>query len=86
MGYWNCYSTTTRNCPKDVIHFYQKTLLFAVGLAGLFLCSKTVAMFKHHTQEILESCGEEACCIRMAGYGAIVLKVYTSNVFSNSWQ
>lgn len=54
-------------------------IIFAVGpLTGLFpLASKTVAMFKSpHTGDLGEShCGgRSAVAIRMAGYGAIVIK------------
>ncbi len=54
-------------------------IIFAVGpLTGLFpLASKTVAMFKSpHTGNLGEShCGgRSAIAIRMAGYGAIVIK------------
>ncbi|MCK5109123.1 MAG: aldehyde:ferredoxin oxidoreductase, partial [Methanosarcinales archaeon] len=54
-------------------------IIFAVGpLTGLFpLASKTVAMFKSpHTGNLGEShCGgRSAVAIRMAGYGAIVIK------------
>jgi len=57
----------------------ENPIIFAVGpLTGLFpLASKTVAMFKSpHTGNLGEShCGgRSAVAIRMAGYGAIVLK------------
>ncbi len=57
----------------------ENTIIFAVGpLTGLFpLASKTVAMFKSpHTGNLGEShCGgRSAVAIRMAGYGAIVIK------------
>ncbi len=57
----------------------QNPIIFAVGhLTGLFpLASKTVAMFKSpHTGNLGESHagGRSAISIRMAGYGAIVIK------------
>ncbi|PXF61905.1 MAG: aldehyde:ferredoxin oxidoreductase [Candidatus Methanogaster sp.] len=57
----------------------ENPIIFAVGpLTGLFpLASKTVAMFKSpHTGNLGEShCGgRSAVAIRMAGYGAIVIK------------
>lgn len=57
----------------------ENPIVFAVGpLTGLFpLASKTVAMFKSpHTGNLGEShCdGRSAIAIRMAGYGAIVIK------------
>jgi aldehyde:ferredoxin oxidoreductase len=57
----------------------ENPIVFAVGpLTGLFpLASKTVAMFKSpHTGDLGEShCGgRSAVAIRMAGYGAIVIK------------
>ena len=57
----------------------ENPIIFAVGpLTGLFpLASKTVAMFKSpHTGDLGEShCGgRSAIAIRMAGYGAIVIR------------
>jgi aldehyde:ferredoxin oxidoreductase len=57
----------------------ENPVIFAVGpLTGLFpLASKTVAMFKSpHTGDLGEShCGgRSAIAIRMAGYGAIVIR------------
>lgn len=57
----------------------QNPIIFAVGpLVGLYpLASKTVAMFKSpHTGELGESHagGRSATAIRMAGYGAIVIR------------
>jgi len=57
----------------------ENPIIFAVGpLTGLFpLASKTVAMFKSpHTGNLGEShCGgRSAVAIRMAGYGAVVIK------------
>ncbi len=57
----------------------ENPIIFAVGpLTALFpLASKTVAMFKSpHTDNLGEShCGgRSAVAIRMAGYGAIVIK------------
>ena len=68
------------NCPKGCNAFApENPIIFAVGpLTGLFpLASKTVAMFKSpHTGNLGEShCGgRSAIAIRMAGYGAIVIK------------
>ena len=67
-------------CPKDCDPFApENPIIFAVGpLTGLFpLASKTVAMFKSpHTGNLGEShCGgRSAVAIRMAGYGAIVIR------------
>jgi len=67
-------------CPEgcDALN-KENPVIFAVGpLTGLFpLASKTVAMFKSpHTGNLGEShCGgRSAVAIRMAGYGAIVIK------------
>jgi len=59
-------------------------IIFAVGpLVGLFpMASKTVAMFKSpHTGNLGESHagGRSAVSIRMAGYGAIVIKQKRGN-------
>ncbi|MEN2995296.1 MAG: aldehyde ferredoxin oxidoreductase family protein [Thermodesulfovibrio sp.] len=68
------------NCPYDVDPFSpDNPIIFAVGpLNGLFpIASKTVAMFKSpHTGNLGESHagGRSAIAIRMAGYGAIVIK------------
>ncbi|MCX8028325.1 MAG: aldehyde ferredoxin oxidoreductase family protein [Thermodesulfovibrionales bacterium] len=68
------------NCPQGIDAFDpQNPIIFAVGpLNGLFpLASKTVAMFKSpHTGNLGESHagGRSAVAIRMAGYGAIVIK------------
>jgi len=70
----------TEECPKDAAPLSpDNPIVFAVGpLTGLFpLASKTVAMFKSpHTGNLGEShCGgRSAVAIRMAGYGAIVIK------------
>ncbi len=67
-------------CPEGVDPLGpENPIIFAVGpLTGLFpLASKTVAMFKSpHTGNLGEShCGgRSAVAIRMAGYGAIVIK------------
>jgi len=67
-------------CPEDCDpHSPENPIIFAVGpLTALFpLASKTVAMFKSpHTGNLGEShCGgRSAVAIRMAGYGAIVIK------------
>ncbi len=68
------------NCPKGCDPFSpENPIIFSVGpLTGLFpLASKTVAMFKSpHTGNLGEShCGgRSAIAIRLAGYGAIVIK------------
>jgi len=68
------------NCPYDIEPFSpDNPIIFAVGpLNGLFpIASKTVAMFKSpHTGNLGESHagGRSAIAIRMAGYGAIVIK------------
>lgn len=67
-------------CPKGIDSFHpDNPIIFAVGpLTGLFpLCSKTIAMFKSPlTRNLGESHagGRSAISIRMAGYGAIVIK------------
>ena len=67
-------------CPEGCDpHSPENPIIFAVGpLTALFpLASKTVAMFKSpHTGNLGEShCGgRSAVAIRMAGYGAIVIK------------
>jgi len=67
-------------CPRDCDPLGPESpIIFAVGpLTALFpLASKTVAMFKSpHTGNLGEShCGgRSAVAIRMAGYGAIVIK------------
>jgi aldehyde:ferredoxin oxidoreductase len=67
-------------CPEDCDpHGPENPIIFAVGpLTALYpLASKTVAMFKSpHTGNLGEShCGgRSAVAIRMAGYGAIVIK------------
>lgn len=67
-------------CPQGIDPFSpENPIIFAVGpLTGLFpLASKTVAMFKSpHTGNLGESHagGRSAVAIRMAGYGAIVIK------------
>lgn len=67
-------------CPEGIDAFDpQNPIIFAIGpLNGLFpLASKTVAMFKSpHTGNLGESHagGRSAVAIRMAGYGAIVIK------------
>ncbi|MEM2494720.1 MAG: aldehyde ferredoxin oxidoreductase N-terminal domain-containing protein, partial [Nitrososphaerota archaeon] len=67
-------------CPKGIDSFHpDNPIIFAVGpLTGLFpLCSKTIAMFKSPlTGNLGESHagGRSAISIRMAGYGAIVIK------------
>lgn len=67
-------------CPKGCDAFApENPIVFTVGpLTGLFpLASKTVAMFKSpHTGNLGEShCGgRSAVAIRMAGYGAIVIR------------
>jgi aldehyde:ferredoxin oxidoreductase len=73
------------NWPKECDPFSpENPIVFAVGpLTGLFpLASKTVAMFKSpHTGNLGEShCGgRSAVAIRMAGYGAIVIKGISNN-------
>lgn len=68
------------NCPADTEPLSpENPVIFAVGpLNGLFpIASKTVAMFKSpHTGNLGESHagGRSAIAIRMAGYGAIVVK------------
>ncbi|MDI1471250.1 MAG: aldehyde ferredoxin oxidoreductase family protein [Thermodesulfovibrio sp.] len=68
------------NCSSDTDPFSpENPIIFAVGpLNGLFpIASKTVAMFKSpHTGNLGESHagGRSAIAIRMAGYGAIVIK------------
>lgn len=68
------------NCLYDIDPFSpDNPIIFAVGpLNGLFpIASKTVAMFKSpHTGNLGESHagGRSAIAIRMAGYGAIVIK------------
>jgi len=67
-------------CPPDTDSLGpENPIVFAVGpLVGLFpLASKTVAMFKSpHTGNLGESHagGRSAVAIRMAGYGAIVIR------------
>jgi len=67
-------------CPKGCDALApENPIIFAVGpLTGMFpLASKTVAMFKSpHTGDLGEShCGgRSAIAIRMAGYGAIVIR------------
>lgn len=67
-------------CPEGIAPFApENPIIFTVGpLTALFpLASKTVAMFKSpHTGNLGEShCGgRSAVAIRMAGYGAIVIK------------
>jgi len=67
-------------CPKGTDPLApENPIVFAVGpLVGLFpIASKTVAMFKSpHTGNLGESHagGRSAVAIRMAGYGAIVLR------------
>jgi len=67
-------------CPEGIDAFdAQSPVIFAVGpLTGAFpLASKTCAMFKSpHTGDLGESHagGRSAIAIRMAGYGAIVIK------------
>lgn len=67
-------------CPQGIDPFSpENPIIFAVGpLTGLFpLASKTVALFKSpHTGNLGESHagGRSAVAIRMAGYGAIVIK------------
>jgi aldehyde:ferredoxin oxidoreductase len=67
-------------CPEGIDPFGpENPIIFAVGpLTGLFpVASKTVAMFKSpHTGNLGESHagGRSAISIRMAGYGAIVVK------------
>lgn len=68
------------NCPPDIDPLSpENPIIFAVGpLNALFpLASKTVAMFKSpHTGNLGESHagGRSAIALRMAGYGAIVIK------------
>lgn len=67
-------------CPEGIDPFSpDNPIIFAVGpLTGVFpIASKTVAMFKSpHTGNLGESHagGRSAVAIRMAGYGAIVVK------------
>lgn len=67
-------------CPQGIDPLSpDNPIVFAVGsLTGLFpLASKTVAMFKSpHTSNLGESHagGRSAIAIRMAGYGAVVIK------------
>lgn len=67
-------------CPEGIDPFAPESpVIFAVGpLTGAFpLASKTCAMFKSpHTGDLGESHagGRSAIAIRMAGYGAIVIK------------
>ncbi len=67
-------------CPEGIDPFAPESpIIFAVGpLTGAFpLASKTCAMFKSpHTGDLGESHagGRSAIAIRMAGYGAIVIK------------
>ena len=67
-------------CPEGIDPFDPESpIIFAVGpLTGAFpLASKTCAMFKSpHTGDLGESHagGRSAIAIRMAGYGAIVIK------------
>ena len=67
-------------CPEGIDAFdADSPIIFAVGpLSGVFpLASKTCAMFKSpHTGDLGESHagGRSAIAIRMAGYGAIVIK------------
>lgn len=67
-------------CPQGIDAFDSESpIIFAVGpLTGAFpLASKTCAMFKSpHTGDLGESHagGRSAIAIRMAGYGAIVVK------------
>ncbi|OFX89350.1 MAG: aldehyde:ferredoxin oxidoreductase [Bacteroidetes bacterium GWF2_33_16] len=67
-------------CPEGIDPFHPDApIIFAVGpLTGVFpLASKTTAMFKSpHTGDLGESHagGRSAIAIRMAGYGAIVIK------------
>ena len=67
-------------CPEGIDPLYpENPIIFAVGpLTGVFpLASKTCAMFKSpHTGDLGESHagGRSAIAIRMAGYGAIVIK------------
>ncbi|OFX24925.1 MAG: aldehyde:ferredoxin oxidoreductase [Bacteroidetes bacterium GWA2_31_9b] len=67
-------------CPEGIDPFHPDApIIFAVGpLTGVFpLASKTCAMFKSpHTGDLGESHagGRSAIAIRMAGYGAIVIK------------
>lgn len=67
-------------CPEGIDAFAKESpIIFAVGpLTGAFpLASKTCAMFKSpHTGDLGESHagGRSAIAIRMAGYGAIVIK------------
>jgi len=73
------------NCAKDCDPLSpENPIIFAIGpLTGLFpLASKTIAMFKSpHTGNLGEShCGgRSAIAIRMAGYGAIVIKGRSNN-------
>ncbi|MBI9052780.1 MAG: hypothetical protein JEY96_03120 [Bacteroidales bacterium] len=67
-------------CPEGIDPFAEESpIIFAIGpLTGVFpLASKTCAMFKSpHTGDLGESHagGRSAIAIRMAGYGAIVIK------------
>lgn len=68
------------NCPDGIDPYSpENPIIFAIGpLNGLFpIASKTVALFKSpHTGNLGESHagGRSAIAIRMAGYGAIVIK------------
>lgn len=68
------------NCKYDIDPLSpENTIIFAVGpLNGVFpIASKTVSMFKSpHTGNLGESHagGRSAVAIRMAGYGAVVIK------------
>ncbi len=68
------------NCPVDIDPFSpENPIILAIGpLNGLFpLASKTVALFKSpHTGNLGESHagGRSGLALRMAGYGAIVIK------------
>ncbi len=69
-----------QNCPSNIdASSPENPIIFAIGpLNGLFpIASKTVALFKSpHTGNLGESHagGRSALAIRMAGYGAIVIK------------
>lgn len=73
------------NCPQNCDPFSpENPIIFAIGpLTGLFpLASKTIAMFKSpHVGNLGEShCGgRSAIAIRMAGYGAIVIRGKSNN-------
>lgn len=68
------------NCPPEIHPFSpDNPIIFAIGpLNGVFpIASKTVAMFKSpHTGNLGESHagGRSALSIRMAGYGAVIIK------------